>query len=163
MQQCIPAKERMPKNLQRRLQTNKAQQVWKNSVLSKVLLAMRYNFSSADCKTEILQSDLQKKKRLQEKETDVYDIEVEGNHNFFANGLLVSNCIWWDETNFTSGDDDLYDAILFTLGTTNGKIVASSTPFNTDSLFWKMCNHKNFATMQDTTFPTRPHLSPTVL
>jgi hypothetical protein len=51
--------------------------------------------------------------------------------------------LWWDETNFTAGDEDLYDAILFTLGTTNGKLVASSTPFNRDSLFWKMCNHKD--------------------
>jgi phage FluMu gp28-like protein len=53
--------------------------------------------------------------------------------------------LWWDETNFTSGDDELYDAILFTLGTTNGKLIASSTPFNTDSLFWRMCNHKDYA------------------
>jgi hypothetical protein len=53
--------------------------------------------------------------------------------------------IWWDEVNFTPNDEDLYDAILFTLGTTDGKLTASSTPFNTDALFWKMCNHKDFA------------------
>jgi phage FluMu gp28-like protein len=53
--------------------------------------------------------------------------------------------LWWDETNFTSADDELYDAVLFTLGTTNGKMVASSTPFNSDSLFWRMCNHKDYA------------------
>jgi phage FluMu gp28-like protein len=52
--------------------------------------------------------------------------------------------IWWDEANFTPNDEELYDAILFTLGTTDGKLTASSTPFNTDSLFWKMCNHKDF-------------------
>ncbi len=52
--------------------------------------------------------------------------------------------IWWDEVNFTPNDEDLYDAILFTLGTTNGKLTASSTPFNTDALFWKMCNHKDY-------------------
>jgi phage FluMu gp28-like protein len=52
--------------------------------------------------------------------------------------------LWWDETNFTSDDENLYDAILFTLGTTNGKLVASSTPFSSDSLFWKMCNHKKY-------------------
>ena len=52
--------------------------------------------------------------------------------------------LWWDETNFTANDEDLYDAILFTLGTTNGKLIASSTPFNTDSLFWRMCNHKDY-------------------
>ncbi len=53
--------------------------------------------------------------------------------------------IWWDETNFTAGDDELYDSILFTLGTTNGKLIASSTPFNRDSLFWRMCNHKDYS------------------
>jgi hypothetical protein len=52
--------------------------------------------------------------------------------------------IWWDEVNFTANDEDLYDAILFTLGTTDGSLTASSTPFNTDSLFWKMCNHKDY-------------------
>jgi phage FluMu gp28-like protein len=53
--------------------------------------------------------------------------------------------IWWDETNFTPSDGDLYDAILFTLGTTDGKLACTSTPWNTDSLFWKMCNHKDFS------------------
>jgi len=54
------------------------------------------------------------------------------------------NVVWWDETNFTPNDEDLYDSILFTLGTTNGKLVCTSTPWNTDSLFWKMCNHRNY-------------------
>jgi phage FluMu gp28-like protein len=54
--------------------------------------------------------------------------------------------LWWDETNFTPNDEDLYDAILFTMSTKkDAKLVATSTPFNTDSLFWKMCNHKDFA------------------
>ena len=52
--------------------------------------------------------------------------------------------IWIEEANFIPGDEDLYDAVLFTLGTTNGKLIATSTPFNTDSLFWRMCNHKDF-------------------
>ena len=54
------------------------------------------------------------------------------------------NVIWWEECNFTNNDEDLYDAILFTLGTTNGKLIATSTPWNTDSLFWRMCNHKDY-------------------
>ncbi|MCW4018010.1 MAG: terminase family protein [Candidatus Bathyarchaeota archaeon] len=53
--------------------------------------------------------------------------------------------IWIEECNFISGDDDLYDAVLFTLGTTNGKLIATSTPWNTGSLFWRMCNHKDFS------------------
>ncbi len=95
---------------------------------------------------QLLHSSVQAgKSTSSEEEIFVYDIEVEDNHNFFADGVLVSNCIWWDETNFTAGDQDLYDAILFTLTTTNGKLIASSTPFNRDSLFWNMCNHKNYA------------------
>ena len=52
--------------------------------------------------------------------------------------------IWIEEANFVPNDEELYDAILFTLGTTNGKLIATSTPWNTDSLFWKMCNHKDY-------------------
>jgi len=55
------------------------------------------------------------------------------------------NRVWWDEVNFTADDVDLMDAILFALGTTNGKLLATSTPFNSDSLFWKMCNHKDYS------------------
>jgi len=54
--------------------------------------------------------------------------------------------LWWDETNFTPNDEDLYDAILFTMSTKkDAKLIATSTPFNSDSLFWKMCNHDDFA------------------
>jgi hypothetical protein len=53
--------------------------------------------------------------------------------------------VWWDEANFTAGDQELYDAVLFTLGTTGGKFTVSSTPFNSDSMFWNICNHKGFA------------------
>jgi phage FluMu gp28-like protein len=53
--------------------------------------------------------------------------------------------IWWDEVNFTANDEDLYDAILYTMGTTDGKFTASSTPFSKDSLFWKFCNHKDYS------------------
>lgn len=52
--------------------------------------------------------------------------------------------IYWDEANLTPGDMELYDAILFTLGTTAGKFVVSSTPWNTDSLFWRICNDPAF-------------------
>jgi len=55
------------------------------------------------------------------------------------------NVVWLEEANFVPNDEELYDAILFTLGTTNGKFIATSTPFSSDSLFWKMCNHKDFS------------------
>jgi hypothetical protein len=54
--------------------------------------------------------------------------------------------LWWDETNFTPNEMDLYDAILFTMSTKkDAKLIATSTPFNSDSLFWKMCNHEDFS------------------
>jgi phage FluMu gp28-like protein len=55
------------------------------------------------------------------------------------------NVVYADEFNFVPNDQDLYDAILYTLITTDGKFVCSSTPFNTDSVFYKIFTHKNFS------------------
>jgi phage FluMu gp28-like protein len=52
--------------------------------------------------------------------------------------------VYCDEMNFINDDEELYDAILFTLGTTDGKFVCSSTPWNTDSIFYKIFNHKDY-------------------
>ncbi len=53
--------------------------------------------------------------------------------------------VYADEFNFVPNDQELYDAILYTLGTTNGKFVCTSTPWHTDSVFYKMFTHKDFA------------------
>ena len=53
------------------------------------------------------------------------------------------NVIFWDEANHTLGDEDLYTAILFTISTTKGKVLISSTPWNTDSVFYKIFNHED--------------------
>jgi len=50
------------------------------------------------------------------------------------------NIVYADEFNFIPNDTEMYDAILFTLGTTNGKFVCSSTPWSTDSIFHKIFN-----------------------
>ncbi len=47
--------------------------------------------------------------------------------------------VYCDEMNFIRDDVELYDAILFTLGTTNGSFIASSTPGSKDGLFYKIC------------------------
>ncbi len=52
--------------------------------------------------------------------------------------------VYCDEMNFIPNAEDLYDAALFTLGTTNGKFICTSTPWNTDSLFYRICNSKDF-------------------
>jgi len=48
------------------------------------------------------------------------------------------NVVYMDEANFIANDEELYDAILFTLGTTNGKFVCTSTPWTTDSIFHRI-------------------------
>ncbi len=46
--------------------------------------------------------------------------------------------VYCDEMNFIRDDVDLYDAILFTIGTTNGSFIASSTPGSREGLFYKI-------------------------
>lgn len=48
------------------------------------------------------------------------------------------NIVYADEFNFIPNDEELYDAMLFTLGTTNGKFIATSTPWRSDSIFYKI-------------------------
>lgn len=55
------------------------------------------------------------------------------------------NCVYMDEANWINHDEELYDAILFTLATTGGKFICSSTPGSADSLFWKIFNRPQFA------------------
>lgn len=44
-----------------------------------------------------------------------------------------------DELNFVQNDEELYDAVIYALGTTNGRFLATSTPGSRDSLFYSMC------------------------
>src|SRR5947199_3276918 len=44
-----------------------------------------------------------------------------------------------DEASYIEDDSALYDAIVFALGTTNGRFIATSTPGSRDSLFYEMC------------------------
>ncbi len=52
--------------------------------------------------------------------------------------------VYADEFNFIPDAEEIYDAVLPTLSTTDGIFICTSTPFNTDSLFWKICNHKDY-------------------
>jgi phage FluMu gp28-like protein len=52
--------------------------------------------------------------------------------------------VYCDEMNFLPNDEEMYDAILFTLSTTNGRFVCSSTPWNKDSIFYKIFFHEGF-------------------
>ncbi len=71
--------------------------------------------------------------------------------------------VYADEFNFIPNDEELYDAILFTLGTTNGKFICTSTPWHTDSIFYKIFHDpayteyaKTHVTWQQATEPNGP-------
>jgi phage FluMu gp28-like protein len=73
------------------------------------------------------------------------------------------NLVYADEFNFIPNDKELYDAILFTLSATNGKFICTSTPWHTDSIFWRIWNdpaYKDYAkshiTHQQATEPNGP-------
>jgi hypothetical protein len=70
------------------------------------------------------------------------------------------NVVYADEFNFVANDQELYDAILYTLGTTDGKFVCSSTPWHTDSIFFKIFNHKDFSDFKTSHVPVEKALSP---
>ncbi|MBT0160764.1 hypothetical protein G4O51_12360 [Candidatus Bathyarchaeota archaeon A05DMB-2] len=70
------------------------------------------------------------------------------------------HCVYCDEMNFIANDTELYDAVLFTLGTTNGKFVCSSTPWNTDSIFWKIFNHRDYSDFVTSHVPVDKAVAP---
>jgi phage FluMu gp28-like protein len=53
--------------------------------------------------------------------------------------------VYCDEMNFLPNDIEMYDAILFTISTRkDAKFICSSTPWNKDSIFWKIFNHRDY-------------------
>jgi phage FluMu gp28-like protein len=51
----------------------------------------------------------------------------------------TTHIIFVDEMNYIQNDEELYEAIVYSLNTTNERMIATSTPGSTDSLFFKMC------------------------
>lgn len=49
------------------------------------------------------------------------------------------NLVYEDEASYIRNDEELYQAVIFTLATTNGRFLATSTPGSRDSLFYSMC------------------------
>lgn len=56
--------------------------------LNNCLSKLSYFLSS-----QVRAENIKKVQRISTKKITVYDIQVEGNHNFFANGVLVHNCL----------------------------------------------------------------------
>ncbi len=49
------------------------------------------------------------------------------------------NMVVVDEFGYVANDVELYDAIIYSLATTNGRFIGASTPGSRDSVFYKMC------------------------
>jgi len=81
----------------------------------------------------------------------------------------TAKVVYLMECNFIRCDEDLYTAVLFTLNTTNGYLIAESTPWNTDSVFYKFFHdpaYKAFSTYRvEYTEAMPPHgpLSPEIV
>ncbi len=56
----------------------------------------------------------------------------------------TAKVVYLMEANFIRDDLDLYTAILFSLNTTNGYLIAESTPWNRDSVFYSMFHDAAF-------------------
>ena len=56
----------------------------------------------------------------------------------------TAKAVYLMETNFIREDEDLCTAILFALNTTNGYLIAESTPWNSDSVFYRMLHDDAF-------------------
>jgi hypothetical protein len=54
---------------------------------------------------------------------------------------LTLHLILIDEMNYIEADRDLYDAVVYSLASTNGRLIATSTPGTRDSLFYEMCTN----------------------
>lgn len=72
---------------------------------------------------------------------EVYDaIEVEKNHRFYANNILVSNCIYLDEFAFVPNNlqEEFFTSVYPTISSgTTSKVMITSTP-NGMNMFYKL-------------------------
>jgi phage FluMu gp28-like protein len=84
--------------------------------------------------TKIPQSQYKKPRKTIVTLTNGSNIEAYPNNPETIRGPKL-HIVYADEFNFIPNDEELYDAMLFTLGTTNGKFVCTSTPWRSDSIF----------------------------
>ncbi|MEM3891751.1 MAG: hypothetical protein QW282_06320 [Nitrososphaerales archaeon] len=88
--------------------------------------------------TELFDEETAAKQKVEDEA--VYNLNVEGNHNYFAEGVLVSNC---DEAAFIRDDEILFDNILKPMLATRwsrgAQLIASSTPWGRNTMFYRFC------------------------
>jgi len=72
----------------------------------------------------------------------------------------TAKAVYLMEANFIRDDEDLYTAVLFTLNTTDGYLIAESTPWNTDSVFYRMFHDPSYSHYSTHTLPYTRALPP---
>ena len=105
----------------------------------RVLCGMREPVSTTNWKSDRVFSSLQSDQRSpmeKEESMEVYNIEVEGNHNYFANDVLVANC---DEAAYVP-EEIIMDVAMPMLAAKNGTIILISSPCDKKHFFYRMFN-----------------------
>lgn len=72
----------------------------------------------------------------------------------------TAKALYLMEMNFIRDDADLYTAVLFTLNTTDGILIAESTPWNTDSVFYRIFHEPEYKQFSRHTVPYTEALPP---
>lgn len=98
-------------------------------------------------------------RQLRTKSQPVYDIQVEGNSNFFANGLLVHNCVIIDDPikNQEEADSalmrdrvfDWYGTTLYTRLEKNAGLLVTATRWHQDDLIGRLIKSANDDPLSD--------------
>ncbi|MCW4048327.1 MAG: terminase family protein [Candidatus Bathyarchaeota archaeon] len=71
-----------------------------------------------------------------------------------------AKAVYLMEMNFIRDDEDLYTAVLFTLNTTDGYLIAESTPWNTDSVFHDIFHKEEYGAFSKHMLPYTEALPP---
>ena len=79
--------------------------------------------------------------QAEEEIKEVYNLTVEDNHNYFANGILVGNC---DEAAFMP-EEVIIQVVFPMLSTTDGSAVFLSTPWGRDHFFYRAFMDPNYS------------------
>jgi predicted phage terminase large subunit-like protein len=131
------------------------------------------------CPSQVTQDTISKITTYSEKENIVYDIQVEGNSNFFANGILVHNCLIiddpikdWEQATSTTFKDALWDwytSTAYTRLAKGGKVLIIQTRWAEDDLIGRVLEKAKKDPESDqftvVSFPTEfdethPHIHP---
>jgi phage FluMu gp28-like protein len=72
----------------------------------------------------------------------------------------TARAVYMMEANFIGEDEELYPAVLFALNTTGGYLIAESTPWNRDSVFYRMMHDPAFSGYSRYVLPYTEALAP---